>query len=568
MVDIDLKNSQTELAGKLQKLMLLRLLFISLLLGASVFIQAKQAKTYFGDIQTTHYFLIATVYFLTFIYILLFTTMKNLVRQAYLQLLTDSFFITAIIYSTGGIGSIFSFLYILNIINASIILYRRGGMIVASSCSILYGLLLDLHYYSIIQPLGSSWESSSQYQASNIFYIIVVNIAAFYIVAFLSSLPSEQARKSRAELKEKEDDISKLEALNEWIISSITSGLITIDGQKKIILFNPAAEKIFGLAGEEVIGKKIPDILPIVDGYLSDVPDDNSYTPSVSQKYSDIKYRNAKGEALSLRFFMSPLIIPDTDQKGNILLFQDVTEMTEIEKEMKRVEGLALVGELAAGIAHEIRNPMASISGSIQMLKEGMDTDEVNRRLMDIILREVDRLNHLINDFLKYARPKPFELREFNLKQMIAESIELLKNSGKWNKNIELKTDLDSVEKIVSDPEQVRQVIWNILLNAVEALPGKGILFVGTKSITTDYQGEKGPDMVEITVRDSGEGFSERALDQMFSPFFTTKEEGSGLGLAIVKQIVEGLKGSINGHNHPEGGAEVSVLLKQINDRY
>ncbi len=543
--------------------MLLRLLFISALLGASVFIQARQAKTYFGDIQTTHYFLIATVYFLTFIYILFFTTLKNLTKQAYFQLLADSFFITAIIYSTGGIGSIFSFLYILNIINASIILYRRGGMIVASSCSILYGLLLDLHYYNIIQPLGSSWEQSSQYQASNIFYIIVVNITAFYIVAFLSSLPSEQARKSRAELKEKEDDISKLEALNEWIISSITSGLIAIDEQKRIILFNPSSEKIFGLAGNEVIGKKIPDILPIIDSYLSETRENNTITPSISQKYSDIKYQNENGVILSLRYFMSPLIIPDTDQRGNILLFQDVTEMTEIEKEMKRVEGLALVGELAAGIAHEIRNPMASISGSIQMLREGMDTDEVNRRLMDIILREIDRLNHLINDFLKYARPKPLELREFNLKQMITESLELLKNSGKWKKNIELKTDLDSIEKIVSDPEQVRQVIWNILLNAVEAVPEKGILFIGTKSVTVDSQGGEETDMAEITVRDSGKGFSERALDQMFSPFFTTKEEGSGLGLAIVKQIVEGLKGSINGHNHPEGGAEVNILIRK-----
>lgn len=563
MVDIDLKNSKPELSGRLQKLMLLRLLFISLLLGASVFLQARQAKTYFGDIQTTHYFLIATVYFLTFIYILLFTTLKNLAKQAYLQLLADSFFITAIIYSTGGIGSIFSFLYILNIINASIILYRRGGMIVASSCSILYGLLLDLHYYNIIQPLGSSWEHTSEYQASSIFFRIVVNIAAFYIVAFLSSFPSEQARKSKAELKEKEDDISKLEALNEWIISSITSGLITIDGQKRIILFNPAAEKIFGISTKEVIGKKIPDILPQIDEYLSDTHEGNAITPSISRNFIDIKYQKVMGKALSLRFFMSPLIIPDTDQKGNILLFQDVTEMTEIEKEMKKVEGLALVGELAAGIAHEIRNPMASISGSIQMLKEEMDTDEVNKRLMDIILREVDRLNNLINDFLNYARPKPFEQREFNLNQMITELLELLKNSSKWNKNIELRIELGSIDKIISDPEQVRQVIWNILLNAVEALPEKGTLFIETKAVTADGQSEKDPDMIEITVRDSGNGFSERALDQMFSPFFTTKEEGSGLGLAIVKQIVEGLKGSINGRNHPEGGAEITVLLKR-----
>lgn len=563
MVDIDLKNSQSELAGKLQKLMLLRLLFISLLLGASVFLQVRQTKTYFGDIQTTHYFLIATVYFLTFVYIIIFTTFKNLVRQAYLQLLADSFFITAIIYSTGGINSIFSFLYILTIINASLILYRKGGMIIASSCSILYGLLLDLHFYNVIQPLGTNWEFSFEYRASNIFYIIVVNIAAFYIVAFLSSLPSEQARKSREELKEKEDDISKLEALNKWIISSITSGLIAVDEQKKIILFNPAAEKIFGLAAVNVAGKRIPDILPSIDGYIPDQPGDGMIITAKSNSIRDIEYRNKNSDSLSLRFSMSPLIIPDIDKKGNILLFQDITEMKEIEREMKKVEGLALVGELAAGIAHEIRNPMASISGSIQMLRESMDTDDVSSRLMDIILRETDRLNSLINDFLKYARPKPFEIRQFNLNQLITESLDLLKNSSIWNKNIELKIDLDSMDSIESDPEQIRQVIWNILINAAEAMPEGGALHIATRSVAISDSMKKKSDMVEITVRDSGKGFTEKALDQMFSPFFTTKEEGSGLGLAIVKQIIEGLKGNINGRNHPDGGAEISVLLKR-----
>ena len=563
MVDIDLKNSQSELAGKLQKLMLLRLLFISLLLGASVFLQVRQTKTYFGDIQTTHYFLIATVYFLNFVYIIIFTTFKNLVRQAYLQLLADSLFITAIIYSTGGINSIFSFLYILTIINASLILYRKGGMIIASSCSILYGLLLDLHFYNVIQPLGTNWEFSFEYRASNIFYIIVVNIAAFYIVAFLSSLPSEQARKSREELKEKEDDISKLEALNKWIISSITSGLIAVDEQKKIILFNPAAEKIFGLAAVNVAGKRIPDILPSIDGYISDQPGDGMIITAKSNSIRDIEYRNKNSDSLSLRFSMSPLIIPDIDKKGNILLFQDITEMKEIEREMKKVEGLALVGELAAGIAHEIRNPMASISGSIQMLRESMDTDDVSSRLMDIILRETDRLNSLINDFLKYARPKPFEIRQFNLNQLITESLDLLKNSSIWNKNIELKIDLDSMDSIESDPEQIRQVIWNILINAAEAMPEGGALHIATRSVAISDSMKKESDMVEITVRDSGKGFTEKALDQMFSPFFTTKEEGSGLGLAIVKQIIEGLKGNINGRNHPDGGAEISVLLKR-----
>jgi two-component system sensor histidine kinase PilS (NtrC family) len=562
MVDTDPDTSQTELKGRLQKLMLLRLLFVSVLLGVSIFLQIKKTETYFGDIQTFHYLLIAIVYLLTFVYIVLFKTFKELSRQAYLQLVLDSFFITAIIYATGGIGSIFSFLYILNIINASIILYRKGGMIIASSCSILYGLLLDLHYYGVIDPPGLTHDYPFEYQPSNIFFIILVNIAAFYIVAFLSSFPSEQAKKSRAELKEKEEDISKLEALNEWILSSIASGLIVTDDQKKIIRFNPAAEKIFSLAGSDISGKKISDILKLSNGSLETPGLIDQSVPGAPHSYSDIKYKNRLGETLSLRLSKSPLIIPDTGQKGNILLFQDVTEMKRIEKEIKRIEGLALVGELAAGIAHEIRNPMASISGSIQMLKEEMDTSEVNKRLMGIILREIDRLNHLINDFLKFARPKPFEMRQFHLNELITESLELIKNSGRWKKNIFLKTDLIGDDLMVSDPEQIRQVIWNILLNAADALPERGFLHITTKKVNGEGADGTMQDMIEILFRDSGKGFSAKALVHMFSPFFTTKEGGSGLGLAMVKQIVEGLKGTISGRNHPEGGAEIIVRLK------
>ena len=258
---------------------------------------------------------------------------------------------------------------------------------------------------------------------------------------------------------------------------------------------------------------------------------------------------------------MSPLQIPDTNQRGNILLFQDVTKMKEIEKEMKRVEGLALIGELAAGIAHEIRNPMASISGSIQMLNEGLETDEVSGRLMDIILRETDRLNRLINDFLKYARPKSLEYRKFNLNHVIIESLELLKNSGKWDNGIKVKTELDEQAVLVSDPEQIKQVLWNIFLNAVDAISSEGMLFISTKNMNK-HDTVTESELIEIIVRDSGSGFSEKALAHLFTPFFTTKKGGSGLGLAIVKRIIESLKGEIYGRNHPDGGAEIKILLK------
>ena len=562
MIDPALKIPQSELSGRLQKLMFLRVLFVSFLLGASFLLQVKETKTYFGDIQTFHYLLIVAIYFLTFIYIILLKYRKDLSRLAYSQLLVDTFLITAIIYATGGIESIFSFLYILTIINASIMLYRKGGMIVASSSSILYGLLLDLHYFDVIEPFGSRL---ALYPAEDkrfyIFYMIVVNVAAFYLVAFLSSFLSEQARKSRVELRAKQDDLIKLEALNERIIRSIMSGLITLDDQHRIILFNPAAEDIFAINSDQAIGRKMTEIVPLLDEYLGDGKGPPGQLSKKSHQFIDLPYLREDGERIFLRFSISPLRLTGGDQKGQILFFQDMTEVKLIEEEMKKVEGLALIGELAAGIAHEIRNPMASISGSIQMLKESPDKDDVNSRLMDIMSREVNRLNHLVNDFLLFARPKPLNLQEFDLSQLTIESLELFKNSGNWTDKLRVETDFKQDIKLESDPEQIKQVLWNLFLNASEAMPNGGVVRVSADMVESDDSFEPGQKMVMITVRDSGQAFTKQAITHLFTPFFTTKEGGSGLGLATVKRIVEGLKGKIHGENHPDGGAQITILL-------
>jgi two-component system, NtrC family, sensor histidine kinase PilS len=557
MAGMDLKLPQQELTGRLQKLMFLRLLFISILLGASVFIQARQTRTYFGEIQTAHFFLIAIIYFLTVVYLVLFKTRRDYTRQAYLQLLADTGFITIIIYSTGGIDSFFSFLYILTIINASIMLYRRGGMIIATSSSLLYGLLLDFHYYNVINPLGERLITYSQGQGVNIVYLTIVNIGAFYLVAFLSSFPSEQARKSRVELKAKEDDIIKLEALNDWIIRSIASGLISLDSENRIILFNPAAEKIFGVKAEQAIGTMVVETLPFLKEHLARMHDEDA-----GHGVIDLQFTEEQGRKSFLQLFVSPLRVPQGDQKGQIFIFQDITEIKRIEEEMKKVEGLALTGELAAGIAHEIRNPMASISGSIQMLKDDLEKNDVNKRLMDIILREINRLNDLVSDFLLFARPKPIDLREFSLNDFIMESVELLKNSSMWNEKIIIKVDMDEKINLVSDPGQIRQVLWNILLNAADAVKDGGRIFI---SADIDESGleflKQEPEIVRVAVRDTGKGFNEKTLPSLFIPFFTTKEGGSGLGLAIVNRIVTGLKGKVSGRNHPDGGAEIIVTL-------
>ena len=202
---------------------------------------------------------------------------------------------------------------------------------------------------------------------------------------------------------------------------------------------------------------------------------------------------------------------------------------------------------------------MASISGSIEVLKEGLAWDTIESRLMAIVSREIDRLNQLISDFLIFARPKETKWVTFDLNQVILESLELLKNSQGWHENIVIVTHFEDTVVIESDSGQVKQVLWNLFLNACDAMPGGGTLFITTKSAPEGS--ESTTRNVVIVIRDTGDGFEEKALAGIFTPFFTTKEGGSGLGLATVKRIIDQLEGRVSGNNHPEGGAEIVIVL-------
>ena len=542
--------------------MLLRVIAISILLGALIFVQFYETGAYVAQVRNYHYLLIIIIYALTITYVVLLRHYRNLLYQAYLQLIIDVIFVSALVYTTGGIESLFSSLYILIIIYASIILYRRGGMLIASASSFVYGLLLGLQYYGIIHPLGSRLIYPEEYKSSYLFYIILVNIAAFYLVAYLASYVSEQARRSKVELQAKQRDVNKLEILNDSIIQSMTSALIALDGKNRIILSNPAAEKIFGFHSIDITGKAATDTLPFLNEYIGDKEAPLLETSKGFHPFVDLPYAKSEDETVYLRLSISPLDLSVGDQQGCILTFQDMTAVKKIEEEMKKVEDLALIGELAAAIAHEIRNPMAAISGSIQVMRTGVDQSNFNRRLMDIISREIDRLNNLISDFLNFARPKEVALKNFELNSLIQESLELFKNSHHWTGNTHVVTVFPQPIEIESDPEQIKQVFWNLFLNACEAMPNGGTLNISTRiEENRAYQNAK---LAQIVVRDTGPGFNKEALSKIFTPFFTTKQQGSGLGLATVRRIINGLNGEVKGNNCPEGGAEITITLPLV----
>ena len=554
MVKTDRDLDQKETLSRLQLLMFLRVGFVSLLLGVAIVIQVRETRTYFGEILNAHYFLITLIYFLTFIYIVALKYTKKLFKFAYLQLLIDTIFITAIIYTTGGIESIFSFLYLLNIISGGIILYRYGGMIIASFSSILYGAFLDLSYYGLINPIGYRFPYAQEYQSSAIFYMILVNAAAFYLVAFLSGFLSEQIQKSRAELKAKQKDIVDLEMLKENIIQNISSGLVALDEHSKIIVFNKGAERIFNIDSRDAIRKDISDIIPHIMPYLK------VHSP---HKFSQLSYKGKEDQQIDLLLNISPLKEYDGRNKGKILVFQDTTRIREMEQEVKRMEDMAMLGELAAGIAHEIRNPLASISGSIQVLNDSLSQEEahINRRLIEIILREVSRLDHLVNDFLQFARPQRIEIEEFELNQLIMDTLYLFQNSQSWSEHLDIDTKIMSPLKIKSDPHQLKQVLWNVFLNASEAMPKGGLISISAQKETDSTSSSESVESVRIKIEDNGPGLDPKIAKDIFQPFSTTKKDGSGLGLAIVKRLVEGIGGKVSGENLAREGTTITIRL-------
>jgi two-component system sensor histidine kinase PilS (NtrC family) len=542
----DSTERNEELLGRIKWLMVLRLLFATFLLVATVVVQARAYPSFSNTSLASLYILTGIIYFLTLCYALLLDRIKKYILFAYVQLVFDVLFVTALIYVTGGIESIFSFMYILTIINAAIMLYRRGGLLIASASSIGYGSLLDLQYFGIIHPYYTRTSELMTYTIGYYFYTLLMNIAAFYLVAFLSSYLAEELRRSSVKLKAKQYDLDQLELLNRNIVQSINTGLITLNNQLEISYVNPAAEQISGFNYRDLEGIHIGDIFPKIVSYLSirDKRGGNADMPQ-PQKAIDIDFDRRDGIKLHLGFSQSILRDPGGDEIGLILIFQDLTEFRQMQDQVRRMDRLAVAGELAAGIAHEIKNPLASLSGSIQMLRDEVDFGPMQQRLMDITMREAERLNALVNEFLLFSRPEEAVDRSVEVNEVIDDTLEMLKNSPELSRPIRIEKTLSEDLWVHIDAQRLQQVIWNLVLNAVQEMKNSGSLSVSTTIRTKRGSGNAQEKLAEIAISDTGPGILPENQGKVFDPFFTTKDQGTGLGLTIVHRIVENYDGKI-----------------------
>ena len=557
-------DTQPKMLRNVKGLMLGRIIILTLLLTITLLFQLSKKQYFFIPLTNNLYYFIGLFYLVTIIYALFLRRIKNLYRFAFSQIIIDQLFIAILIYFTGGKESFFPIAYIFSIIASSTIFYKRGALFSASLSSLLYGLLLLLQLHRWIDPLGEP----SIYDASQIFYSLIIYMAAFYIVAFLSGAISEELKKKKKELIQKQVDYNQLEAFNQNIIQSLDSGLLTIDLSGNINFLNRTAEKILGRDGEPLKDTSIYDLFPKINEVVERVKMKVPESSPDYQRYETL-LTNHEGGKIYLGFSFSPLTDPEGSLIGHTLIFQDITKFKEMEEQMKRVDKMAAVGALAAGMAHEIRNPLASLSGSIQMLKTELTLDDPQQHLMEITLRESERLNALITDFLLFAQPPQSHKIVYPIGKILEETLDLFIHSPSFHDGIRiLRPSPHEGIRISIDPDQMKQVFWNLFINAAQSMSNGGEIQVhlgkgnalGITSLSLSPP-VRDKEWVKVSIVDSGKGIPLEEKEKIFEPFFTTKENGTGLGLSIVHKIVENHKGLIKVDSELGRGSTFTIFL-------
>ena len=529
-----------EIRYKVRLLMILRVTVITLLLGSLAVLQFHQNR----QLTPAVYFIIAATYFLTIVYSLVYNSIKDMSVFAYVQIFGDVLLATGVVYSTGGLDSPFSFTYLFSIIAAGLILPRRGSIVFASMSGIAYGMLVGLQYYGAILSAPAR-----MYSLSELVYNIFLTFVPFYPVGFLASSLSDRLKLTKEELEEKSIDLKELQALNESIVRSMADGMLTVGLDGRITGFNKAAEEIVGRPAAEVVGMPFSEVFNWLG--IETFFDDIEAAGKLPYRY-DLRYPGP-GKELVLGITLSSLRSEEGDIKGLLGIFQDLTPIKEMEEEIKKKDRLAAIGELSAGMAHEIRNPLASLSGSLQVLKEDLHLSEDNNHLMEIALKEMDRLNNIVTQFLTYARPTAPMKELCDIVSIVKDTADLIRNGKELGDGVNLRTELPEAPLVIlADPGQMRQILYNLAINALQSLQNSG-------TMTIKVFARPGETVIEV--EDDGEGIPKEDLNRIFYPFFSTKPGGSGLGLAIVYRIIDDHGGAIKVHSVPEAGTRFSISL-------
>jgi two-component system sensor histidine kinase PilS (NtrC family) len=473
--------------------------------------------------------LLTTTYLASVGYGLAYKRVRDPVRFAYFQITVDLVLASVLVHATGGGQSAFFFLYFLDVVAVAMLAQRRGAGLVAGVSAILM-VSVSVAGYLRVFPLvpGQSW-LPWDIARGDLALRLALNVAALAAVGALATHLAAQTRQAGERLTRHERYAGDLASLHENTIRSLTSGLVTLGLDGHLTSINEAACEILGTAAPTLLGRPLAESLPELAAVLEQAG------PRGTLRRAEVTAVRPDGAVRNLGISAAPLSDHAGQVVGRVIHFQDLTELRRMQLKVERAERLASIGRLAAGIAHEIRNPLASISGSVEMLKTTPGADEDSRQLMDIAVREVDRLNRLVTDLLDYARPHSEERRPLDLGEQVSEIARVFEQERRPGLTVALTITPGVLVEAATG--QLRQVLWNLIRNAAQAMPDGGPI-----SITVAVEGGA----AVLAIRDGGVGIPAETFDRIFEPFYSTKAGGTGLGLATVARIVDDHRGAID----------------------
>jgi two-component system, NtrC family, sensor histidine kinase PilS len=518
---------------------------ITVLLGSAILIQLRA----YGSFPIDPFFaLIGLTYGLTVVWAL---TLRFVDRHPWLidvQVACDALIVSAIVHLTGGVASYLSSLYTLPIIAASTVQSWRGGLMVSVLSSVIYTGLVIAQYQGVPLPMVML---DSLPPARLAIFTVALNVCGFMAVAGLSGYLAEGLRRAGAQLEEASSQLADLQAFNQHVIDSLTSGLATCDMQGRLMSFNRAAETITGVGSSAALWRPVVDVLQLPEVFHPLFVDG---APRPAHQRREYGFHRADGRDIEMGITSAPLMTP-RGESGFLFTFQDVTDLKKQDRAARMQQRLAEVGEMAAGIAHEIRNPLASMAGSIQILRDELPLTPDQSQLMDIVLRESDRLNDTIKRILSFAKPQRSTAADVDLGQVMTDAARLLENNAEVTERHQIVVDVPSEPLVYhADEAQIRQIVWNLATNGLRAMPGGGRLRLIARRDAASGE-------AVIGVEDQGVGIAPEDMDGIFQPFRGGFARGTGLGLSIVHKIASDYGGEVRVTSEKGKGTTIEVAL-------
>ena len=534
----------------------LRLVAATVLLGSALVVQVRLPGVF--DVNP-FFVLIAFVYAVSLIFIASLRLVDRVAWLTDLHFALDVFVVSAAVALTGGISSLFTSLYVLPIVAASTLQFRRGALQVAALSSIVYGgivLAQFAQFSGLLGPVLGLMLADDLPRASVAQYTVGLNVAGLFAVAFLSGSLAERLRRTDVKLEQTSEKLADLQFFNQYVIDNLVSGLATADAENQLLTFNQSAVQITGHTLASVLGKPGPEVLQLPAEVRATLDQDLRRARS---RRMDFQYQRSDLRVIDLGLTVAQLLLPD-GKHGYLYTFQDVTDLRRLERGAQMQTRLAAVGEMAAGIAHEIRNPLAAMSGSMQILRQELALSSDQAQLMDIVLRESERLNATIRSFLAYARPQRFEVQELDLRRIVQDTATLLRNSTEVGERHVVTVQVPEDEVLVeADENHIRQIVWNLATNGLRAMAQGGAL-----GLTAAREAVDGVHAGVLTVTDEGRGMAAEEIDGIFQPFRGSFSKGTGLGLAIVHRIISDYNARVDVESQPGRSTTFRVTFPPI----